>query len=409
MNRRISARPIILTTIGATALGLTACAVTNSPSEGDVKAATAVTLQDYYTSEPQKSAMEEVYATCSEELGIDISATHIANVALVPKVLQQISSKSLPDVLMLEGTGTQQIAQSGVLAPLTDFGIDGAGIPEGILDVGTYEGKLYGLAPVVNDTALFYNIDMLAEAGIEPPRTWDELEEAAKQLTQDGRYGFAFSAFANEGGASQFLPFMWSNGGELDDITSAESVQALTFLTDLVESGVASKSVVTWKQADVASQFGAGNAAMMVNGVWSIPGLKETGVNWGTVPIPTRLESQKSQVPLGGEAFTVPLTGDEAGMAAAGEVVKCITSPESQLALGMEQINLPSITKVAEQVAEAQPELASFVDALPDARSRTESLGPDYPKVSTQIQTAMQLAITGKATPEEALKEASEQ
>lgn len=412
-TRRSAAALAVATSVALTA---SACSSSSSPPESAatastaVKPASSVTLEDYYTADPQKAAMEGVYSACADKLGITISSTHVANVALIPKVLQQISSKTLPDVLMIPGVSAQQIAQSGALAPLTDYGIDGSGRPKGIVDVGTYKGTLYGLAPVVNATALFYNVDTLKAAGIQAPKTWDELAAAAAQLTKGDEYGFAFSASADEGGTSQFLPFMWSNGGELTDITSSETAQALQFLTDLVNAGSASKSVVTWNQADVASQFIAGKASMMVNGPWQIPTLnKNPDLHWATVQIPTRLASQKSSVPLGGEVFSVTQSGNAAQMTGAGEVVKCITDEDSQLVLGEKQINLPASTTVAAKIAQEQPDLASFIAALPDARSRTAELGPDYPKVSTQLQTALQLAITGKASPQDALDQAAKQ
>ena len=216
-TRRSAAALAVATSVALTA---SACSSSSSPPESAatastaVKPASSVTLEDYYTADPQKAAMEGVYSACADKLGITISSTHVANVALIPKVLQQISSKTLPDVLMIPGVSAQQIAQSGALAPLTDYGIDGSGRPKGIVDVGTYKGTLYGLAPVVNATALFYNVDTLKAAGIQAPKTWDELAAAAAQLTKGDEYGFAFSASADEGGTSQFLPFMWSNGGE---------------------------------------------------------------------------------------------------------------------------------------------------------------------------------------------------
>ncbi len=57
-----------------------------------------------------------------------------------------------------------------------------------------YDGKMYGVPYICNNLALFYNKDMLAEAGVEPPTTWDELVEAAKATTKDNVYGLAYSA-----------------------------------------------------------------------------------------------------------------------------------------------------------------------------------------------------------------------
>ena len=115
---------------------------------------------------------------------------------------------------------------------------------------------------------------MLAKAGVTPPKTWDELQTAAKKLTSGKQYGLAFSAPANYEGTWQFLPFMWSNGGDEKNIATPQTAQALQLWVDLVKDGSVSKSALNWTQADVNDQFMAGKAAMMVNGPWQFPVLE---------------------------------------------------------------------------------------------------------------------------------------
>ena len=71
----------------------------------------------------------------------------VPGASLIPKVLQQASSRTLPDVLMLDNPDLQQIAATGALTPLYDFGINADGFPKGVVDASTYKGKLYGLQP----------------------------------------------------------------------------------------------------------------------------------------------------------------------------------------------------------------------------------------------------------------------
>lgn len=167
---------------------------------------------------------------------------------------------------MLDNPDLQQIAQTGELTPLDQYGIDSSGFANGILAASTYQGKLYGLAPNVNTIALFYNKDMLSEAGVAVPRTWDELKAAAAKLTRTGRYGMAVDANATFEGTWQFLPFLWSNGGDEKQLDTPQAAQALQLWVDLVKSGSMSKSVLNWNQSDVSDQFVARRTAMMING-----------------------------------------------------------------------------------------------------------------------------------------------
>ncbi|GAA1964443.1 sugar ABC transporter substrate-binding protein [Microbacterium deminutum] len=363
-------------------------------------------VEDYYAG-PQAANYDKIYQSCAAKAGNTVTANHVPNGGLIPKVLQQISSKTLPDVLMLDNPDVQQIADSGALTPLKDYGLSSDGMTQGVVDAGTYKGELYGLAPGVNSLGLFYNKDMLTAAGIQPPTTWDELRAAAKKLTASGRYGFAFSGVNNYEGTWQFMPWMWSNGGDEKDLKSPENAQALQFLADLIKDGSVSQSVVNWSQGDVNNQFIAGKAAMMENGPWQIPALKQAKINFGYVPIPPQAEGKKSQTPLGGETFTVPNTGDNAKMAAAGKFVGCLNTAENEALIADQNNYVPSNVEAAKKFGESNADLSGFVQIVADARSRTAELGVTWPDIATQIYTAEQLVLTGKATPQDALAQAT--
>ena len=386
-----------------TPLALAACG--SNGGEGSSGGLT-LAVEDYYA-QPFAGQMDKVYQSCASQIGVKITIGHIAGAALVPKVLQQISSRTMPDVLMLDNPDVDQIAATGALTPLSAYGVSGAGYIPGIIAAGTYQGQLYGLAPAVNSLALFYNIDMLKIAGITPPTTWAELQADAKKLTQPGRYGFAFSGVNTFEGTWQFTPWMWTNGGNEDNIDTPQTVQALQFLTGMVQDGSVSKSVVLWTQADVESQFAAGKAAMMENGPWNIGLLQAVkGLHWASVPLPTPQAGQKIVAPLGGETYTVPDTGDKTKMAEAAKMVQCINDNQNQIAISKYVAYVPAKTSVAEQFAPGNPLLAPYVTIVQTARSRTGELGAGWNKAATVIYTAEQLALTGKASPAQALTQA---
>jgi multiple sugar transport system substrate-binding protein len=382
---------------------LAACSGGGGTSGGG---SSTLTVEDYYQS-PNDKVMEGVYNACGKTLGVTIKTTHVPGAGLIAKVLQQASAKNMPDVLMLDNPDVQQIAASGALSPLKDYGLSGKGFAPAVVKAGTYKGDLYGLAPAVNSLALFYNTDMLTKAGITPPKTWDELQADAKKLTSNGVYGFAFSGINTYEGSWQFLPYMWTNGGDEKNIDTPETTQALQFVTDLMKDGSISKSAVNWSQSDVLDQFTAGKAAMMENGPWNFGALKKfPDVHWATAPMPTRTASQTAVAPLGGEAFTVPETGNKDTMANAGKLVKCITSAKNQITIANAEGDVPANLATAQKVGESNKLIAPFVEVVSHARARTGELGADWPKAATKIYTAEQLALTGKATPAAALKQA---
>jgi multiple sugar transport system substrate-binding protein len=400
---------IIATVAGlaAIALTMTACSSGSGSSGGKQ----TLTIEDYYTANPSMSGYNSVYKQCGTSIGADVNIVHVAGASLIAKVLQQASSKTLPDVLMLDNPDVQQIASTGALAPLSDFGVTA---PQGdvpaVVKAGTYDGKVYGLAPVINSLALFYNVDLLKAAGIAaPPKTWDELQADASKLTDPskGVYGFAMSNINTYEGSWQFLPFMWSNGGDEKNLDTTATQQALQLDLDLQNDGSMSKSSVTWAQSDVNNQFVAGKAAMMINGPWQLPVLNSTkGLDFASVPVPTRTSDQKVVAPLGGETFNVPQTGDKTKMALAAKFVTCLNTPATQLKIAKISGNVPSDETAAATWAKSNPQLDSFTETVKTARARTAELGPKWPTAATAIYTAVQLALTGKATPAAALQQA---
>ncbi|WP_063733137.1 sugar ABC transporter substrate-binding protein [Streptomyces sp. RTd22] len=387
-------------------LSLSACGSNTGSSGGG---AGTLRVMDAYVDQPDKQVYAKVLDACGQRNGVKIEREAVPGASLISKVLQQASSRTLPDVLMLDNPDLQQIAAAGALAPLGDFGLSADGYAKGVVDASTYQGKLYGLQPVTNTIGLFYNKDMLDRAGIEPPTTWGELTSAAKKLTSGKRYGIAFSAPATREATWQFLPFMWSNGGNEKNIATPEVAQALQLWVDLVKNGSASKSVVNWGQADVNDQFKAGNAAMMINGPWQFPVLdEEKGLHYGVVQIPVRKAGGAPVVPLGGETWTVPRTGNAQRQAKAAKVVACLNSDKNQLSLAAERQTVPTKTALMDKFAAEQPRMKAFIQQVRDARARTGELGKDWPKAATRIYTAIQTALTHGATPAQALKQAQD-
>ncbi|UKY54800.1 sugar ABC transporter substrate-binding protein [Streptomyces inhibens] len=370
---------------------------------------TSITALDYYTDKAEHAQWDEMLTACGKAAGVRVEQTSVPGASLIPKVLQQASSRTLPDLLMLDNPDMQQIAQTGALTPLDQYGINSGGFAKGILSAGTYKGKVYGLAPTVSTIALIYNKDMLSEAGVAVPRTWDELKAAAAKLTRSGRYGMAVDANATFEGTWQFLPFLWSNGGDEKQLDTPQAAQALQLWVDLVKSGSMSKSVLNWTQADVHDQFIAGKTAMMINGPWRIPALnKAKKLHWGVAPIPVPRTGQTPVTPLGGEVWTVPQSASKARQKKAAQVLACLNDSTNMLTLAKQHFTVPSRSAVASQHAEQVPSMAAFVKSVEAARARTNKLGVKWPKAATGIYTAIQSALTGEQTPEEALRHAQQ-
>ncbi|TDC14984.1 ABC transporter substrate-binding protein [Streptomyces sp. 8K308] len=387
-------------------LAIAAAVLVTVPGCGLITAQTGpntLTVADYYTAEPGNTALTEILRACGEQTGVTVVREVMPRSQLVPKLLRDGAADTLPDLVLSDNPDLAKLASTGALLPL-DGRVATDGFYDSVLAAGSYQGELYGVAPGVNSLALFYDRGVFAEAGLEPPTTWDELRETAAALTEGSRYGLALSAIGTEEGTWQFEPFLWGAGAELTDLDSPEAVTALTFWASLFSDGSVSSSALNWQQSDVAEQFVGGHAAMMINGSWQLAALDaEEDLDYGVVPLPTPNAGDQPATPLGGETWAVP-RGERQERAV--ELLDCVLSPEHMLEWARLRADVPAHPDIAARLVEEQPELAPFVASAPSAEARTVDLGTGYPAVSQAISTALQRVATGQLDPAEALARA---
>ena len=403
LSRRSLLTAGLLAPAGALMASLTSCG-----DSGDTPADT-LRVMDSYSNDPDDEIIGAALEAAADAVGVTLQRVAVSGQSLIQSVLQQGSSGTLPDILMLDNPDLQQIAATTALRSFDELGIPTEGYHEGVLQAGTYDGAVYGLVPTVNTVALFCNRVIFEEAGLDYPSTWEELRSCAAELTEGSQYGIAFCGNATYEGTWQFLPFFWSNGADERHIAAEESAQALDLLAGFVRDGSASSSVLNWGQADVKDQFAAGRAAMMVNGPWQLPELSTLDdLDYEIVVLPVRDPSQTSVAPLGGEAWTVPATGDTTKEELAAAVLTEFLSDESVLSMAEQRFTVPGRPDLTDAFLERRPDMDTFADLIPEARARTAQLGEEWPATATALYTALQLGLSGQMDVTEALEQAEE-
>ncbi|MFC5468578.1 ABC transporter substrate-binding protein [Cohnella suwonensis] len=317
-----------------------------------------------------------------------------------------LAASELPDLVIIDNPDHAAYAAMGLFADITDKIADWPDKDQffpGPWKSASYEGKQYGVPLGSNNLALFYNEKMLADAGVTPPQTWDELKVAAKKLTKDGVTGLGISAPANEEGTFQFLPWLLSTGANFDSAGSAEGTKAFGVLADLIKDGSMSKEVINWTQSDVMKQFAAGKLAMMINGPWQLPELASTvpDLKFGLAFVPK--DKQFASV-LGGENLGV-VNGKNVDEAVA--FIKYATSPDVIKPFSQSFGYFPARKDVAaDPYWTDNAQLKVFAENMNYAQPRGPH--PKWPEISNAISEALAESLTLKSTPEEAAKKAQE-
>lgn len=362
-----------------------------------------ITLWYYWETEGHQKALNEMIDNYNnEQSDYKLTAKYVPFADFKKQLSIGASASELPDLVLLDSPDHASYASMGIFADVTGK-FDVSNYYDGPVASCTLDDILYGVPFGCNCLSLYYNKDMFDEAGItEVPVTWDELKETAEKLTTDTVSGLAFCSLQNEEGTFNFTPWLWSTGATSYDINSEGGIKALTFVKDLVDTGVMSKECINWTQGDVMNQFISGNVAMMINGPWQIPTMKQEApdLNWDVALIP---KDAKSASVIGGENYAVIAGGNEDG---ALNFLEYATQ-EEQVNFMMNTMGYISADKtIAEkQFSDAEDAVyKKFVEQMEYAQAR----GPlaEWPEVSDAISLAFNQVMTGASTPEDAAAEA---
>lgn len=229
---------------------------TSSEESGSKGEAAEVTLWHYF--EHEAGDLEAIAEKYNEEQDdIHVTCTYVSRDELMNQYTIGAVSGELPDIGMVDSPDMASYISLGVFEDITEELEAWEDLeqfyPGPLLSCQDADGKYYGIPNNSNCLALACNMDVLRAAGFEnPPTTWDEFRKVCEATTDasTGTYGFAMCAIGTEEGTFQILPWVYSAGGNIDDLSSPEATKGIQFLSDLVKDGLMSKEVVNWQQSE---------------------------------------------------------------------------------------------------------------------------------------------------------------
>lgn len=327
------------------------------------------------------------------------------------KFITQASGGAGPDVMISDVVWVPQLASMGLIQPLGDKAnavVDQ--FYEGPLKTVTFNDKLYGLPWEASPMAIYYNKKAFRDAGLDPdnpPKTWDELHEAAKKLSGGGKYGFAY--MGGWGGSFDWLPFLWQSGGDLFDASgkqavfnSPEAVASVKFLFGMVHEKLIPPAALTWKSWDeLNSAFAAGLTSMYQSGPWSLSSLQSAKPNfeWGVFPSPA---GKTKATVLGGMDWVIGKNTTSPD--AAYKWIEFITNKDNMNVLS--EFNRISARKDnKEQSIFSDPQMKVFIEAIEYAKARPSLVAfsdIDY----NVLQPAFLKIVHDNADPQQIMDEA---
>ncbi|MDA3649232.1 extracellular solute-binding protein [Saccharopolyspora indica] len=353
----------------------------------------------------ESGVFREIAADCARTGGYQVRVETVAFDQALNNYKTAAQGGQGPDVLRSDVGWVAQLAQAGLIQDLSDtpLAADTADFLPAPLESTKHEGKTYAVPQVTDALALFYNKAQLAQAGVEPPRTWDELRSIAPKLGGDR------ALFINND-EYYALPFLYSHGGDLVDtgsrtitVNSPESVRGLQTAKDLIDAKAARtaldqpNSYTTMKAA-----FTSGEVAMVVDGPWAVSEYTQSQqfadpANLGIAPVPGAGTS-----PVGGHDYVIRQGSDATD--ASVKFVQCMSSTENQAKIAARLGLLPTRQSAYDDPAVAQnPVVSAFRPLAADTHERPWI--PENAELLEPLQTAYAEILAGQKEAGAALDE----
>jgi len=135
----------------------------------------------------------------------------------------------------------------------------------------SYGTGIYAVPSYVDEGFLYYRKDLLAQAGLKPPATWEELVEDSQILRSKGLpYQFVWQGDDYEGLTCVWLEMLADafgglppNGMAPDVLASPQAVRALTFLRELISDGISPSGTGTVEGPESDDLFDSGQVAFL--------------------------------------------------------------------------------------------------------------------------------------------------
>jgi len=192
------------------------------------------------------------------------------------------TSGQVPDVSSALPNHVVEMIDADALIPLNDV-IDNIGrdrFYDKALSEGTVDGKNYSIPIYTHAQVMWYRKDLLKEANLEVPETWDELYEAAIKLTNNtNTYGLSVPMGTDDMMATRFLNYYVRSAGDKllkngrANLTSPAAIDGINYWVKMYQA-TSPKGSINYNVLDQATLFYQGNTAFDFNSGFQISGVE---------------------------------------------------------------------------------------------------------------------------------------
>jgi ABC-type sugar transport system permease subunit/ABC-type glycerol-3-phosphate transport system substrate-binding protein len=329
------------------------------------------------------------------------------------KIVLSVAANNAPDICELGTDWVPKFSSSGVLLDITDQMAD---IKDKYLlwDPVIYDNRIYGAPWLAGTRVLFYNRDLFFKAGLDPdkpPQTWDELLFAAKKIKELAADTYGFGIFAAEPYApwQEFLPFAWSNSGDVlssdmsaSVLNSPAVVEAMEFYQRLKPYSMVDR------QPQINMLFAKGRVGMQISGFWNFTLIprQNPALNFAVALLPKPSNAKGfSAAFAGGEIFVVLKNSKHPKEAV--KLIKFLMEEENTLEIVKVQHNVVPTYKASinHPYYQTHPNERIFFQQMLTAVAPPNH--PNWVAIQEEVTAAIENVVVGHMDPKKALNQAS--
>lgn len=323
-------------------------------------------------------------------------------------VSTRISNNNAPDILNIDTFA--DYANEGLLLPVSDYCPDElfADFFPSFIEQSVIDGVCWAVPDLASARALYYNADILEEAGVDVPTTWAELEDACQAIIDafGGEiYPWGIDMTTDEGQAA-FAYYAWGNNGGFTDaegnwiVNCDANVAAVEYAIGLYNKGFTNPNPATQTRYDLQDMFGAGKLAMVIapNSLPTyIADKGYTGVNYAVADIPHNEGATSSSVGVMDRimAFKDDSAPDQAARnEAIGKFLSFFYDPENYVGWVSMEDFLPAVNSAVEALVAANPSFEAWLNVLGGAQFYPTAKA-EWIDVKQGVTNVEQSALTG--------------
>ncbi len=368
-------RAVVSATIAAVVFGsLAACSSGSEKSS----APTSIAMWARSANAKYNQAAVDAYNKTS---AVKVKLTSIPDADFLTKLSTASASGTTPDLVAVDVVYGAKLLQTQQLHDITAM-VDSlpyrSTLAPSYLKAFTQDGKIYGVPQNPDASALFYNKDLFAKAGLnpeKPPTSWHEIATYSAKIAAlgNGIKGFYFSGNCANCNAYTFVPQVWASGSQLlsSDGKSAtfdtpQMRAGLSFYHGMWQRGEVPSGARTDTGANFLSAFQTGKVGIEGLGAFAVGPLSTATFKYGVAPLPG--QNGGAAALAGGDVLAIPAKSVHAQQAF--DFIKWFLSDQTQVDIVAKNGGMTARTDLADnKYAKATPALVVINKLLTSAQS----------------------------------------